>query len=163
MPSQDAAQDLGASHLSDDTTAGSPGITLLLFLAVLLPAIFAFAILYLQWSSLPYQDDYAVILDFADNYNQLPTLQAKLLDIATAQTIEYKIIFEHFIVASEFELIHHINFALLAGLGDLFLFLIGYLLWRVYQEDERDLNQRLLAFFPLSLIFFSMTYLDMKS
>jgi hypothetical protein len=160
MPSRDAAaQDVGASHLSDNITTGSsPGITLLLLLAVLLPAISAFAILYRQWCSLPYQDDYAVILDFADNYHQLPTLKAKLLDVATAQTIEYKIIFEHFIVASEFELIHHINFALLAGLGDLFLFLTGYLLWRVYQEDVRDLNQRLLAFLPISLIFFSMTY-----
>jgi hypothetical protein len=157
MPSQDAAQDAETSR-SDDLTAGSPGITLLLFLAVLLPAIAAFAILYRQGSSLPYQDDYAVILDFTDQYNQLPTLPAKLLDIATAQTIEYKIIFEHFIEASEFELTHHINFALLTGLGDLFLLLIGYLLWRVYREDERDLNQRLLAFLPISFIFFSMTY-----
>jgi hypothetical protein len=157
MPSQDAAQDAEASR-SDNVTAGSPGITLLLFLAVLLPAISAFAILYRQGSSLPYQDDYAVILDFTDHYNQLPSLKEKLLDIATAQTIEYKIIFEHFIEASEFELTHHINFALLTGLGDLFLLLIGYLLWRVYQEDERDLNQRLLAFLPISLIFFSMTY-----
>ncbi len=157
MPSQDAAQDAETSR-SDDVTAGSPGITLLLFLAVLLPAISAFAILYRQGSSLPYQDDYAVILDFTDHYDQLPTLKAKLLDIATAQTIEYKIIFEHFIEASEFELTHHINFALLTGLGDLFLLLIGYLLWRVYREDERDLNQRLLAFLPISFIFFSMTY-----
>src|ERR1700677_2356955 len=116
MPSRDAAQDVGASHLSDDITTGSPGITLLLFLAVLLPAIAAFAILYRQGSSLPYQDDYAVILDFTDQYNQLPTLPAKLLHIATAQTIEYKIIFEHFIEASEFELTHHINFAFLTGL-----------------------------------------------
>jgi hypothetical protein len=157
MPSPNAAQNAETSR-SGNVAAGSPAITLLLFLAVLLPALSAFAILYRQGSSLPYQDDYAVILDFTDHYNQLPTLQAKLLYIATAQTIEYKIIFEHFIEASEFELTHHINFAFLTGLGDLVLLLIAYLLWRVYGEDGRDLNQRLLAFLPISFIFFSMTY-----
>jgi hypothetical protein len=80
------------------------------------------------------------------------------VDIATTQTIEYKIIFEHFIVASEMELTHHINFALLTGLGDLFLLPIGYLLWRTYRDQDADLNQRLLAFLPISLLFFSLTY-----
>jgi len=83
---------------------------------------------------------------------------SKLLAIATTQTIEYKIIFEHFIVASEMELTHHINFAILTGLGDLFLLPIGYLLWRTYQEPDTSLNQRLAAFLPISVLFFSLTY-----
>jgi hypothetical protein len=133
-------------------------ITLLLLLAVLLPAIFAFGILYRQALTVPYQDDYGVILAFAADYDQLPNLESKLLAIATTQTIEYKIIFEHFIVASEMELTHHVNFALLTAIGDLFLLPIGYLLWRTYQEREADLDQRLLAFLPISLLFFSLTY-----
>src|ERR1700722_8249821 len=135
-----------------------PAITLLLLLAVLLPAIFAFGILYRQALTVPYQDDYGVILAFAADYDQLPNLESKLLAIATTQTIEYKIIFEHFIVASEMELTHHVNFALLTAIGDLFLLPIGYLLWRIYQERDADLDQRLLAFLPISLLFFSLTY-----
>jgi len=135
-----------------------PGTTWLLLFAVLLPAIFAFGILYRQALIVPYQDDYAVILAFAADYDQLHSVGSKLVDIATTQTIEYKIIFEHFIVASEMELTHHINFALLTGLGDLFLLPIGYLLWRTYRDQDADLNQRLLAFLPISLLFFSLTY-----
>jgi hypothetical protein len=146
---------------SQDTGPGSgarPGIILLLVFAVLLPAIFAFGILYRQALIFPYQDDYAVILAFAADYDQLPSVGSKLLDIATTQTIEYKIIFEHFLVASEMELTHHINFAVLTALGDFFLLPIGYLLWRTYQEPDTDLNQRLIAFLPISLLFFSLTY-----
>jgi hypothetical protein len=146
---------------SQDTGPGSavrPGITLLLILAVLLPAIFAFGILYRQALIFPFQDDYAVILSFAADYDQLHSLTTKVLDVATTQTIEYKIIFEHFVVASEMELSHHINFAILTGLGDLFLLPIGYLLWRTYREQNKNLNQRLLAFLPISLLFFSLTY-----
>jgi hypothetical protein len=43
-------------------------------------------------------------------------------------------------------------------LGNLFLLPLGYLLWRTYQEDESDLNRSLLAFLPISLLFFSLTY-----
>ena len=60
-------------HVFENVTAG-PGNTFLLLLAVLLPAIVAFAILYRQALSLPYQDDYGTILDFAANYDQLPSI-----------------------------------------------------------------------------------------
>jgi hypothetical protein len=148
MPSPDAGQ---------DTTAW-PGITFLSLLAALLPALVAYGILYRQALPLPYQDDYAVILAFATDYDQLPTFKAKVFDIATEQTNEYKLGFTHFIVASELELTHHVNFAFLTGLGNLFLLPIGYLLWLTYQEDEKDLGRRLLAFLPISLLFFSLTY-----
>ena len=148
MPSPDAGQ---------DTTAW-PSITFLSLLAALLPALVGYGILYRQALPLPYQDDYAVILAFATDYDQLPTFKAKVFDIATEQTNEYKLGFTHFIVASELELTHHVNFAFLTGLGNLFLLPIGYLLWLTYQEDEKDLGRRLLAFLPISLLFFSLTY-----
>src|ERR1700722_6691343 len=148
MPSVDAGQD----------TPAWPGITFLSLFAVLLPALVAYGILYWQALPVPYQDDYAVILAFATDYDQLPTWKAKVFDIATAQTNEYKLSFTHFIVASELELTHHLDFGFLTGLGNLFLLPIGYLLWLTYQENEKDLSQRLLAFLPISLLFFSLTY-----
>src|SRR3984957_5439320 len=148
MPSVDAGQ---------DTTAW-PGIAFLSLFAVLLPALVAYGILYRQALPVPYQDDYAVILTFATDYDQLPTWKAKVFDIATEQTNEYKLSFTHFIVASELEFAHHLDFALLTGIGNAFLLAIAYLLWRTYREDEKSLDRRLLAFLPISLIFFSLTY-----
>jgi hypothetical protein len=157
MPSQSADPGTAAKHVFENATAGR-GNTFLLLLAILLPAIVAFAILYRQGISVPYQDDYAALLEFAVNYDQSPALKTKLLHVATDQVNEYKLSFEHFIAASDLELTHHLNFGLLTGLGNSFLLAIAYLLWRTYQQDEQDLDRRLLAFLPISLIFFSLTY-----
>ena len=128
------------------------------FLLLLLPVIAAFGILYRRSLSVPYQDDYDTILAFAVHYAQSPTLKAKLLDIAAEQHNEYKLGFEHSIVAAELELTHHLNFTFLTVLGDLFLLPLGYLLWRHIEQDEIGLHRRLLEFLPISLLFFSLTY-----
>ncbi len=142
----------------DRAIAARPGITILLVFAVLLPTFVAFGILYRQGLSIPYEDDYNAILAFATGYERLPTLKSKVVDIATAQHNEYHLSFEHFIVASELEFHHHLNFAFLTALGDLLLLPLGYLLWLTYGNDESSLNRRLLAFVPISLCFFSLTY-----
>jgi hypothetical protein len=133
-------------------------ITFLLFCMVILPAISAFAILQYRSLPVPYQDDYNAILNFAIRYDQLPTLTSKVLQIATAQHNEYKLGFEHLILAGELSLTHHVSFAFLTNLGNLFLLPIGYLLWKTYPGDERRLDRRLLYFLPISLAFFSLTY-----
>ncbi len=153
----EATEQSGGNGPIQNVTA-QPTITLLLVVAVLLPAIAALGILYRQSLPAPYQDDYNTILAFAVDYDQLPTLQKKILYIATAQANEYKLGFEHSIVASEIEFTHNLNFGFLNTLGDLFLLPLGYLLWRTYREDENDLQRSLLAFLPISFLFFSLTY-----
>ena len=119
----------------DNLTAHS-GVTWLLLVAAVLPAIVAYAILYRQAFPVPYQDDYKAILGFAVEYAHLPTFKAKVLHIATNQSNEYKLSFEHSIVASEVELTRHLHFPFLIALGDLFLVPILYLVWLIFQEDE---------------------------
>jgi hypothetical protein len=133
-------------------------LTALLFSAVLLPAIVGYGVLYREAFSVPYQDDYPVILAFATHYVQLPTLKEKVLDVATTQTNDYKLVFPHFIVAIEMELTGHLNFKFLITFGNLLLLPIAYLLWQTYQTDAGNLNQRLFEFIPISLLFFSLTY-----
>ena len=157
MPSRVARRDGGKRHVVEKV-AGRHGVTFLLVFSALLPAIAAYGILYRQGLSVPYQDDYTAILAFAADYDQLPTRKAKVLDIATTQFNEYKLGFEHSIVAAELELTHHLDFAFLTALGDLFLLPIAYLLWRTYQVEAADFDRRLLAFLPISLIFFSLAY-----
>ena len=157
MPSQSADPGSATKHVLQDATTGRRNRFLLLF-AVLMPAISAFAILHRQALLVPYEDDYAQILEFASNYDQSPTWKTKLLHVATDQANEYKLGFEHFIAASDLELTHHLSFAFLTGLGNSFLLAIAYLLWLTYREEEKDFDRRLLAFLPISLIFFSLTY-----
>jgi hypothetical protein len=157
MPSRVFDTASGSPHVFESVRA-RPRITFLLILAVLLPPVMAYGILYCQALSVPYQDDYIAIVAFASDYSQLPTLKAKVLYIATAQLNEYKLGFEHSIVASEVELTRHLNFGFLTNVGNLSLAPIGYLLWLTYQEDEVGLGRRLLHFLPISLLFFSLSY-----
>jgi hypothetical protein len=155
--SLETTEQTGENRPVPNVTA-DPTITFLLVLLVLLPAVAALTVLYRQLLGAPYQDDYNTIVAFSVHYDQLPTLQKKILYIAAAQANEYKLGFEHSIVASEIELTHDLNFGFLNTLGDLFLLPLGYLLWRTYQEDKNDLRQSLLAFLPISFLFFSLTY-----
>jgi hypothetical protein len=157
MPSKVVDTASGSRHMFEGVRT-RPTITFLLILAVLLPSVVAYGILYRLALAVPYQDDYLAIVAFAADYSQLPTLKAKVLYIATAQSNEYKLGFEHSIVASEVELTRHLNFAFLTAVGDLSLLPIGYLLWLTYQEAEVGLGRRLLHFLPISLLFFSLSY-----
>jgi hypothetical protein len=157
MPFEVSGQSSGTRRTFENIPAW-PGITLLLLFTVLVPAIVAYWILYRQALFVPFEDDYAVVLAFANNYEQLPTWQAKVLDIAAEQVNEYKLVFAHSIVAAEIELNRHLNFAVLTTLGNLFLLPIGYFLWLTYEEDGIALNPRLLEFLPISFLFFSLTY-----
>jgi hypothetical protein len=124
----------------------------------LMPALAAFGVLYRQRLSVPYHDDYGVILAFANQYAQLHGFTAKVLYIATTQSNDYKLGFVHLIIAIELELTGHLNFAFLVTLGNVFLLAIACLLWVVYRQNGSTLNQQLLEFLPISLVFFSLTY-----
>jgi hypothetical protein len=154
MASEDAGH--GTSTLVEQEKS-EPG-KIFLLVAVFLPALISLGILYRQSLPAPYQDDYAVFLNFASDYVQSPDARTKILDIATSQVNEYRLVFAHAIAASELELTHHLNFGLLTALGNLFLPATGFLLWLTHQEDDKDLGHRLLAFLPISLLFFSLTY-----
>jgi len=139
-------------------SAANASRTALFLIAVALPAILAFGVLYRNRLAVPYQDDYNVILSFASDYQQLSTVKSKLLEIATKQTNDYKLGFEHLIIALEMEFTGHLNFGFLVTVGDLFLLPIVYLLWLTYQTDDRSLAQRLMEFVLISALFFSLTY-----
>jgi hypothetical protein len=129
-----------------------------LILAVILPGVISFGVLSRQALTVPYQDDYKAILDFGLRYEHLPSSETKVIAIATEQFNEYKLGFEHAVVATELELTHHLNFTFLTVIGNLFLLPIAYLLWLTYERDQSDLLCRLLEFLPISLLIFSLTY-----
>jgi hypothetical protein len=147
-----------ASSMPDSGTA--PGVPRIapLTLAVLLPALFVFTLLLHLAPFAPYQDDYGAILQFADHYHQVTGWETRVLRIATEQSNEYKLAFEHAVVAGELELTHRLNFTFLTVVGDVFLLPIAFLLCLVYGPGRTAPFSTFLHCLPISLLFFSMTY-----
>lgn len=138
-----------------------PGVspaTALLVLALLLPALAAFAILFWRGFPAPWQDDYHALLAFGSGYAQQSTLAQKAAWIAAFQDDEHKLIFEHLIAACEISLTGRLNFSFLNVLGDLFLIPIALLQWFLYAGGRTELRSRLIAFLPAAAIFFSLPY-----
>jgi len=156
MVSEDAGHGTSTLPAMENRKAERVSIFLLLA-AVLLPAVISFGILYREALPAPYQDDYAVILAFASDYSQSAPRE-KIMYIVTSQVNEYRLVFAHAIVASELALTDHVNFTFLTFLGNMFLLPIGYLLWLTYREEDKKTADQLLAFLPISLLFFSLTY-----
>jgi hypothetical protein len=132
---------------------------ILLVAVVVLPPIIEYLILYRQAFSVPYQDDYAVILAFVREYSQHPDWTAKAIDVLTKQTNDYKLAFAHLIIGCDFELTGHLNFLFFVVFGNLCLLPIAYLLWRTYRSCSTCLlAERLKEFLPISLMFFTLVY-----
>jgi hypothetical protein len=75
-------------------------VTALVAIAVLAPAIAAFGILWTRAYAAPFEDDYHALLGFAGEFEQLHSVKDKVLLVAAAQHTEYKLVFEHAVVAS---------------------------------------------------------------
>jgi hypothetical protein len=132
-------------------------------LAILLPLAITCAILFHFSLTLPIFDDYFTVLTFAVHFNSIPDLPHRILYIVQAQYMEYKFVFEHLILAADLSLTHRIHFAFLNLIGDLFLPAIFWIVWEIFAPAARDRNQRLILFVPVSLLFFSFSYIDCLS
>jgi hypothetical protein len=130
--------------------------TLVLGALLLLPPAISFIVLYLSRLPFPYQDDFKGLLAFALQYDRAPRAAAKALSIAVIRHNEYRLIFQHLIVAAEVEITHRVNFIFLTTLGDMFLIGIAILLWCSF--DRGPLKRKLLYFLPISLLFFGLSY-----
>jgi len=129
-----------------------------LLLAIFSPAICAYVILFRCAFPVPYQDDYHAIVDFAVKYEQAATWKAKALEIIAEQHNEYKLVLEHCLIASELQLTRHLNFRFLTTLGNLLLIPIAWLLWCIHKDENAQSKHAVLAFLPVSLLLFSLSY-----
>lgn len=126
----------------------------------LLPLVVMSRILYGEMTTIPLLDDYHAILAFLLHLQELPTYADKMLYIITAQHVDYKLIFEHLIVAIQFSLMHHISFGFLIIFGNLFLVGLLIIHWNQYFAKENDLTRRLILFLPVSYLIFQLNYAE---
>jgi len=133
-------------------------LTALIF--ALLPIVAFYAMLFREMRSVPMFDDYQAVVSFVLIFKQLPSLGSKLLFIIAAQHDEYKLIFEHAIIAAQYSLTGHISFGFLILLGNLLVLGIAWLLWKNYFSDEKDLTRRIILFLPICYLLFQLNYVE---
>jgi hypothetical protein len=126
----------------------------------LLPIIVFYAMLARHMINLPYFDDYSGVLDFLEHFSALPNALSKAGYIVFAQHNEYKTVFANFVIALEYGISGHPNFVLLSWLGNLFLLVLFYLLWRHFLVDEENTSRRLLLFTPVAYMLFQLQYVE---
>jgi len=132
-----------------------------LIVLTLLPVVVVSGILYREMTTIPLLDDYNAILAFLLHLQKLPTFGDKLLYIVTAQHNDYKLIFEHMVVAVQFSLMHYSSFGFLIIFGNLFLFLLLIIYWNQYFANGYDLLRRLVLFLPISYLIFQLNFAEM--
>lgn len=130
-------------------------------LAVLcaLPLLLVFGILWREATALPLLDDYHAIFVFALDQTHLSDM-GRLVAIVAAQHNEYKLIFEHAIVAADLALSGRIHLPLLVWFGNLLLIPMGMIFWAQFRPED-PIDRRLLLFLPLSWLLFQFTYAEM--
>lgn len=128
--------------------------------AILLPISIFYLVLLSRLADIPYWDDYDSVLNFIIHFADLPTTSAKLTYFAASHHNEYRLIFENAIFILQFKTFSHVNFAVLAFIGDAFVLLIFYLLWISFLPAEQDQTRRLSLFLPVPFLLFQMNYAE---
>lgn len=125
---------------------------------VILPAFLVIVILFLERTSLPIIDDYHAVLAFVSELHGQPAL-TRTLSVISFQHNEYKLIFEHAIIALQYGLTGHLNLGALVVFGNLFVLPIGLFYFPQFLPELR-LDRRLLLFLPISLLVYQLTYAE---
>ena len=140
-------------------TTRSPALPLLLpALLVLLPPIAFYAVLGIATINFPLRDDYDTILNFANGLAGQSALHGKIALLLASQSNEYKLYILHIAVWLQASVTHHVDFRVLIGLGDVFVLLLGLLLWKQLLPGCSDLRRKLIYFVPISCLLFELRY-----
>ena len=128
--------------------------------AALLPLSILLAALVHEFRAVPMFDDDRAILGFALQLGALGGIQQKLCYVVTAQTGDYKLILEHFLVAADLALAHRVSFGFLIWTGNFIGLGLLWPLWRMFFAEEPSLRRRLLLFLPIVYLVFQMNYVE---
>jgi len=126
--------------------------------AILIPILVFYGILARETVNLPLLDDYGGVLGFVSGWSQLGSVHDKLLSLLTSQHNEYKLVFAESLYVLQYMLVGHINFAVLATLGNLLLLPIYAVLYRMWTDYSAQNNLQLILFVPVSWMLFQLQY-----
>src|SRR5262249_20370688 len=69
-----------------------------------------------------------------------------------------KTMFANAVFVMQYVMLGHVNFAILSALGNLFVFLLFIVLYKMWMSDGRAINNRLFLFVPTAWILFQLQY-----
>ena len=127
---------------------------------ILLPIISFYAILARRILNLPFLDDYSGVLEFLEHLSSLPNVVAKAGYVVVAQHNEYKPVFANFVIALQYGISGRPSFILLSWLGNLFVLVLFYFMWRYFLVREENTSRRLLLFAPVAYLLFQLQYAE---
>ena len=127
-------------------------------LLVFLPAILFYSILFSTALNIPWLDDYEAILKFVNGWKMIDGLSTKASYFLASQHNEYKLFFEQAVVLLQFDLLGRIDFRWLSAIGNGFVLLLAFLLWKMFLPTRRDVVFRLALFLPVSCLLFQLQY-----
>ena len=132
--------------------------TNLLIALCTLPLAVLLLIVPFELSRLPILDDYPAVLGFAAQLHG-QSLPARLGTVLTFQHTQYKFIVGQAIMALQIGLSHHIDFAILGIIGNLFLIPLVFVFFAQF-FPELPRRRRLLLFLPVPFLLYQLTYAE---
>src|SRR5579875_2123669 len=127
---------------------------------VILPAV-CFGWILLRFAiNLPYADDYGLPLNFLVHLTSLHGARARVEYFFSVQHNEYRLFFEEGVFWLQFIVAGRVNFRALCLMGDSFIFLMAFLLWKMFLPGCRNLTLRLALFAPASYLIFQLQYVE---
>jgi hypothetical protein len=142
--------------MSSPGRAFSPRV--ILWAAVLAPAVVFYALLIKGYVNIPNADDYPAILSFANQYVQMHGFIPKTVHIITFQQSEYKTMLVSGITAVECESLHRISLPILMVLGNLMPIGIFFTVLSMYRQKDSELYTSVISLLPVSLLLFQLQY-----
>jgi len=127
--------------------------------AITFPIVFFYSYLIYSCRNIPLLDDYDAGLDFANHLVRYSTFSERLTYYVTAQHNEYKLFFGFVVVWLQLALTGHINFVVIAFLGNIAILFLGIVLWKMFLPGL-DLERRLALFLPVCFILFQYQYVE---
>jgi hypothetical protein len=130
------------------------------WIALSLPVL-AYAFIAIRTSvNIPFEDDYDGVGDFLEHYVSLHSVWQRIWYVLTAQHVQYKDMVMQAVIAVQYEIIGHLNYAWLSLCGDLSLPATLLLLWIIFARSGRPLLERLWLFAIPSCVFMSLRYAE---
>ena len=128
------------------------------WLAVLLPVVPFYVLLFRESQNFPQADDYGAVLHYLNGFVTTQGAQARLVYFFSAQHFQYKVLFEQALFLADLKLTGQVDFALLQRCGDLFVLLTAIVLWLLFRPTRTTLPSRLLLFAPVVFLVFAPGY-----
>jgi hypothetical protein len=125
---------------------------------IVVPAIAFYTILFRNVLDIPFLDDYRAVLELTNHMANLQPLD-RFCYLLTAQHNEYKLIFEHSVLWLQLILFKRVDFSILCVIGDLFVILIGVILWKMFLPSKSFAN-RVILFVPVAWLLFQLQYVE---